>query len=51
MTKKSFKQKWDSLLEYSTALAAVTVITLSAVVLLFVVGVAVVIAKISVLIK
>jgi hypothetical protein len=47
----TLKQKWDTLLEYSLALAAGTVMILSAVGLLMVVGIAVVISKVLVFIK
>lgn len=45
------KKKWDKLLEISTALATIFVITAAAIILLVVVGIGVVIAKLSVFVE
>jgi hypothetical protein len=45
------KKHWDGLLKYSVTLAALFAFTISALVVLIVVGIAVVIAKIVVFIK
>ena len=47
----SLKKDWDSLMEYSLALAAGLVMTLGAVALLMVVGIAVVVTKVLIFIK
>ena len=47
----SIKKNWDNLIEYSLALAAGLVMTLSAVALLIVVGIAVITTKILIFIK
>jgi len=45
------KKKWDKLLNISTALATIVAITVCALVLLIVVGIGVVLAKLSVIIE
>lgn len=47
----TLKKRWDKFLEYSTAAAAMLILTIAAVGLLLVVGVAVVIAKVSVFVR
>jgi hypothetical protein len=47
----TIRKKWDSLMEYSLAMAAGLIIILGGVALLFVVGVAVIITKFLVFIK
>jgi hypothetical protein len=48
---QELKKKWDTLLSYGVGLAAIFVITVAAVFMLMVVGIAVITAKVLVFIK